>query len=150
MRILQKLKSFKVSKADLVTIYILYIRSILELNSPVWHFSLTKEDETNIERVQKVACYLILHEEYESYNQSLLSLGLNTLKSRREMLSLRFAKKCVKHPKASKMFSLNHQVEKDFRSREKFSVQPAQTDRLLDSSIPQLQRALNSLYKPKQ
>ena len=149
MRILQKLKSFNISKTDLVTIYILYIRSILELNSPVWHFSLTKEDETNIERVQKVACYLILHEEYENYNQALMSLGLSTLKSRREMLSLRFARKCVKHPKASKMFPLNHQVEKDFRSREKFLVQPAKTERLLDSSIPQLQRALNSYYKQK-
>ena len=47
MRMLQKLKSFDVGEADLVTIYVLYIRSILELNCPVWHYSLTLDDETN-------------------------------------------------------------------------------------------------------
>ena len=144
MRIIQKLKSFKVARSDLVTIYILYIRSILELNCPVWHFSLTNEDETNIERVQKVACYLILHEDYENYGKALVTLGLTTLKARRRMLSIRFAKKCVKHPKANWMFPLKPQVEKNLRSSEKFLVQSSKTDRLLNSSIPQLQRALNS------
>ena len=143
MRMLQKLKSFDVGEADLVTIYVLYIRSILELNCPVWHYSLTLDDETNIERVQKVACYLILHKEYENYEKALNSLNLDTLKSRREMLCLRFARKCVKHPRAKEMFPLNREVNCNLRKREKYFVQPSKTDRLLNSSIPQLQRALN-------
>ena len=140
---LQKLKSFDVGEADLVKIYVLYIRSILELNCPVWHYSLTLDDETNIERVQKVACYLILHKEYENYEEALTSLNLDTLKSRREMLCLRFARKCVKHPRAKEMFPLNREVNCNLRKREKYFVQPSRTDRLLNSSIPQLQRALN-------
>ena len=144
MRMIQKLKSFGVNKSDLVTIYVLYIRSILELNCPVWHFSLTSEDETSIERVQKVACYLILHEQYESYVKALSSLNLTTLKSRRSILSLRFARKCIKHPTAKNMFPLNPEVQTSLRKREKFTVQSSKTDRLLNSSIPQLQRALNA------
>ena len=143
MRMIQKLKSFGINQEDLVHIYILYIRSILELNCQVWHFSLTSEDESNIERVQKVALYLILHEEYESYENALRLVNLSTLKSRRNDLSLRFAKKSLKHPKASKMFPLNTSIDCNLRGREKFYVQPAKTDRLLHSTIPQLQRALN-------
>ena len=143
MRMIQKLKSFGVNREDLVQIYILYIRSILELNCQVWHFSLTQDDEANIERVQKVALYLILHEEYESYENALIKVNLSTLKSRRDVLSLRFAKKCLKHPKASTMFPLNTEIKCNLRNREKYYVQPSKTDRLLYSAIPQLQRALN-------
>jgi len=143
MQMIQKLKSFGVSREDLVHIYILYIRSILELNCQVWHFSLTSEDESTIERVQKVALYLILHQEYKSYENALKLVNLSTLKSRRNALSLKFAKKSLKHPKASQMFPLNTSIDNNLRSREKFYVQPAKTDRLLHSAIPQLQRALN-------
>ena len=143
MQMIQKLKSFGVNREDLVHIYILYIRSILELNCQVWHFSLTNDDESNIERVQKVALYLILHEEYQCYENALELLDLPTLKSRRDHLSLRFAKKCLKHPKSSQMFPLNTTTEHNLRNREKFYVQPSKMDRLLYSAIPQLQRALN-------
>ena len=146
MQMIRHLKSFGVKKEDLVTIYILYIRSILEQNCQVWHFSLTLEDETNIERVQKVALYLILHEEYISYTNALQTLNLTTLKARRTDLCLKFAKRCTKHPLAAQMFPLNSTVKCNLRNREKFKVQPSKTDRLLNSSIPQLQRALNKDY----
>ena len=143
MEMLRKLRSFGVKTEDLVTIYVLYIRSILELNCQVWHYSLTIEDETNIERVQKVACFLILHQNYLNYEQALVTLNLTPLKTRREHLCLNFARKCLKHPTARKMFPQNTKVEFNLRSREKFQVQHTNTDRLLHSSIPQLQRALN-------
>ena len=143
MQMIRNLKSFGVKREDLVTIYVLYIRSILELNCQVWHYSLTVEDETNIERVQKVACYLILHQDYVNYEQALITLKLTNLKARRDKLCLNFARKCVKHPSARKMFPLNTEVEFNLRNREKFKVQHSRTDRLLFSAIPQLQRALN-------
>lgn len=143
MRMLQKLKSFGVNDEDLRTIFILYIRSILELNCQVWHFSLSVEEELNFERVQKVACFLILHERYENYQQALTLLNLETLKSRRTNLCLKFAKKCVKHPTATNMFPLNRELEINLKNREKFHVQSSRTDRLLFSTIPQLQRMLN-------
>ena len=143
MIILNKLKSFNVSMEDMLTIYKLYIRSIVEQNCQVWHYSLTEEDQTNLERVQKVACKVILQQDYSDYDEALSKLNLDSLFKRREKLCLTFAKKCVKHPKASAMFPLNPVPMHSTRNPEKFHVQPARTSRLLYSAIPQLQRALN-------
>ena len=147
MRMIQKLKSFDINRNDLVTIYILYIRSILEQNCQVWHYSLTEEEVMNLERVQKAACHIILQNDYISYQDALNTLTLETLFDRREALCLKFAEKCTKHSKAKQLFPLNPEVKHHLRNREKYLVQPAKTDRLLHSSIPQLQRALNATSK---
>ena len=94
----------------------------------------------DLERVQKVACKVILQGAYESYQQALDDLNLQTLSGRRENLCLKFAKKCIKHEKAKDLFPLNL----DHRNKDKYKVQFARTDRLKDSSIPQLQRLLNA------
>ena len=143
MIILHKLSSFDVPQDDLVTIYVLYIRSMLELNCQVWHYSLTHEDTLLLERVQKTALRIIYKEEYESYQNALFLSNLKTLKERRNDLYLKFAKKGTRLPSASRMFLLNQTSSYNLRQQEKFFVQPANTDRLKFSSIPQLQRALN-------
>ena len=63
MIMLHKLYSFNVDVDDeeMVKIYVLYIRSILEQSCQVWHFSITQEEKGDIERVQKVACRIILN-----------------------------------------------------------------------------------------
>ena len=101
MQILHKLNSFNVSREDLKEIYVLYIRSVLELNCQVWHFSLTEEDQLSLERVQKVAFRLILKTDYKDYDHALMILNMDRLDERRSSLWLRFAKKCLKHPVAS-------------------------------------------------
>ena len=70
-------------------------------------------------------------------------LNLDNLKQRRSQLCLRFAKQCLKNPKTREMFPLNADEDCNTRNREVFYVQPARTNRLRDSAIPQLQRALN-------
>ena len=67
LQLLKKLYEFKVPIKDLVVIYTLYVRSVLEFNCCVWHFNLTKAQEEELERVQKIACKLILKEQYYSY-----------------------------------------------------------------------------------
>ena len=101
----------------------------------------------NLERVQKAACHIILQNDYISYQDALNTLTLETLFDRREALCLKFAEKCTKHSKAKQLFPLNPEVKHHLRNREKYLVQPAKTDRLLHSSIPQLQRALNATSK---
>ena len=144
MQILHKLASFKVSRDDMKEIYILYIRSVLEFNCQVWHFSLTEDDRMFLERVQKVACRLILQSEYDCYEKALKTLQLDTLDSRRTSLCLRFAKKCSRNPKTSDMFPPNPTPRYTLRNPEKFFVQPARTSRLKNSAIPQMQRLLNN------
>ena len=143
MVILQKLNKFKVKISDLLIIYKLYIRSIVEQNCQVWHYSLSEDDSHSLERVQKVAMKIILQQSYTDYNQALDILELETLYERREHLCLKFARKCTKHPRAKAMFPLNPGSVNNSRYHEKFFVQPAKSGRLLHSAIPQMQRALN-------
>jgi hypothetical protein len=53
MSLLQKLFTFKVSTDDLVNIYILYIRSLVEQNDAVWSSTITQEEIEDIECVQR-------------------------------------------------------------------------------------------------
>ena len=141
LEIIKKLYTFSVPTEDLVHIYILYVRSILEFNCCVWHFSLTAEDRQEIERVQKIACKIILKNNYSSYLDALVTLKLETLNDRRENLCERFAKKCVKGPpQVANMFPIDHT-----RHSNKFQVTFARHDRLLHSAIPQMQRILNRM-----
>ena len=141
LEILRKLYEFNVSLSDLSHIYTLYVRSILEFNSCVWHFSITEAEVGDIERVQKIACKIMLKENYTNYENALATLQLSNLEERREMLCARFAKKCLKFDKTKDMFPLNKQNV----HREKYKVNFASTSRLRDSAIPQMQRLLNKI-----
>ena len=93
LTLLHKLYEFAVPIEDLVEIYILYIRSILESSAVVWHSSLTQGQVKEIERVQKVVMRIILKEEYDCYENALEECSLQTLSERRDQLCLSFAKK---------------------------------------------------------
>ena len=88
MEILRKISSVGASYSDLKTIYIAYIRSILEQSCTVWNSGLTEENVKDIERVQKSALKLILAEKYLSYENALNILELETLADRRKILCL--------------------------------------------------------------
>ena len=143
MIILHKLYGFNVPDSDLVVIYTQYLRSILEQSCQVWHYSITEQESTDIERVQKVAMKVILKDRYIDYEEALERLCLDKLSERREMLCLRFAKKCTKHEHTKDMFPLNQPNTQNLRDTEKYEVTSTNTARLLKSAIPQLQRALN-------
>ena len=66
MEILRKVSTFNPGIVDMKTIYIMYIRSILEHSAPVWHSSLTAENKNDLERVQKTALKVILGEKFKS------------------------------------------------------------------------------------
>ena len=85
-----------------------------------------------------------MKDSYNTYEQALEDTGLSTLSERREQLSLKFAKKCIKNDRTKEMFPLNtvsHDIWR--RKAEKYFVQPAKTERLAKSTIPYLQRQLN-------
>ena len=148
MIILHNLFKFGLPLKDMVEIYILYIRSVVENSAVVWHSSLTVADRLTIERVQKVALKIILNEKYESYVQALEVSGLQTLEERRIILCKKFAVKCLKNEKTSHMFPLNfNSTTVKTRNPEKFYVQPAKTRRLQVSAIPYMQQLLNTIYR---
>ena len=95
MLILHKLSEFEVPIEDMLNIYVLYIRSIVENSAVVWHSSLTTLEETELERALRI----ILKEDYENYGNSLHLTGLPTLKDRRFQLCKSFVLKSDKNEK---------------------------------------------------
>ena len=131
MELVRKVAGFGASKDDLKNIYILFVRSLLEQSSSVWHSSLTIENSDDLERIQKSAVRIIMGENYISYNQSLIKLDIESLKDRRESLCLNFAQKCTKNPRTKYMFPNNKNMHTmETRKREKYKVDHANTERL--------------------
>ena len=60
MIIIKKLLKLNVPMGELVQIYILYIRSIVEQYATVWHSSITVGEKNDLERTQKVALKIIV------------------------------------------------------------------------------------------
>ena len=92
MTILKKLIQFNLPVGELVQIYILYIRSVVEQNATVWHSSITSGEKNDLERTQKVALKIIFGNSYTTYTDALQLAGLETLSARRTRLCLNYAK----------------------------------------------------------
>ena len=145
MELLRKLSGFGAPISDLKTVYLTFIRSICEQSSSVWNSSLTLENEQDIERIQKVAFKIILKEQYKNYHNALNILELDTLKDRRDMLSLVFAKKCLSNQKMKSLFPPNNRCHiMKPRKYEHFQVLHANTERMKKSPIVHMQNLLNN------
>ena len=144
MRMLQVAAKFIKNKQDLLHIYKTFIRSRLEFSCVVWHSSLSKENEKDIERVQKSAVKLILKEKYSDYETGLKALNIESLYERRERLCLKFAKKCLKNENFKKLFPVkksNHEMK--MRKPEKYQMKHINTNRYKKSAIPAMIKLLN-------
>ena len=84
-------KRFGLSVEDLVTIYIGFVRPLLEYAVPVWHPGLTEKQHLALERIQKRACRIILGCSYSSYQDALVICNMPDLRSRRDKICLDFA-----------------------------------------------------------
>jgi hypothetical protein len=145
MSMLTKLKYAGVCTEDLLDVYVLFIRSIAEYCTVVWHSSITGDLIRRIEMVQKTCLRIILGDNYVSYEAALEMCNLSTLFDRRESRCLSFVQKCLKHNVHKRMFPLNFNNEQNkHRSREKYTVNFARTTTYQISAIPYLQRLLNS------
>ena len=144
MELLRKVASFGTGVEDLRTVYIVYIRSLLEQSATVWHSSLAEENRSDLERVQKSAVKVILGNDYTDYQKALSKLDLENLNDRRDILCRNFALKSTKNPRTKKMFPVNEKAHTmKSRKPEKFKVFHANTSRFQNSSIIYMQKLLN-------
>ena len=151
MCLLRAVSKFNPPRSDLRTIYIQYIRSIIEQSCILWHSSLSQENIVDIERLQKNACRTILKKSYINYENALDILNLDTLEERRVKLSLTFAKNCRKTIETKDLFKhreKNHIM--DLRSSEQFYVNNSNTQRYQNSAVPYMQRLLNKDFKERE
>ena len=150
MTMLTKLKYEGTSTQDLIEVYILYIRSILEYCAVVWHSTLTSDQSKNLENVQKLCLKIITGPDYTNYEEVLDNHNLEKLSDRRQARCLKFGLKSPLHPVHSKMFPVNQHVLSDQYeglSREHFEVNWAKTESYRMSTVPYVQRLLNGYVK---
>ena len=105
--ILRRMKALALgaSETELLDVYQKQVRCVLELAVPVWQPALTKKEQTQIDSDVRCALYIILGDNYESYDNALESLECDNLNQRRIKLCENFAKKAAKHPKYKNWFS---------------------------------------------
>ena len=70
---------------------------------------------------------------------------MDTLFLRREKLMLKYGKKCLKLDETKDLFPLNKNTHvMNSRYKEKYQVTHANTNRLMNSTVPYIQRMLNA------
>ena len=137
MWILKRLVEMGVPKDEMVLTFHSRIRTHLEQNIPMWHFSISKKLSKLIEKVQKACAFIILGKHATpDYSRNLAILGLEPLDERRMQLCKSFAKKTLKHPVHSKMFTFSGRS--GARSKQKVIVPYAKTKQYETSSGPSL------------
>ena len=144
MQLIRSIQSFGATQEELVHLWKIFCRSVLEQSCVVWGPSLTQENSNNLERTQKTFAKLILKEKFKNYEESLMLLNLDTLEKRRQELCLRFAKNGIKQDKLNDLFPKNYKEhEMKTRNVKKYKVNFANTERYKKSSIVAMQNMLN-------
>ena len=143
LTLLTKLKYVGILREDLLDVYVLYIRSLLEYCSVVWHSTLTVQQSSDIENVQKLCKKIILGPYYAGYTEALDTCNLQRLDERRESRCLKFGLKSLLHPVHCNLFPVNPQVLLNIPTKEHFQVNWARTDSYRMSTVPYIQRLLN-------
>ena len=140
---LRILKLLGASHTELVDCFVKQTRSVLEYCAVVWHAGLTQTNTSDIERVQKSACAIIMGKQYTSYQSALAYLGLDRLDARRVALSSKFAKKALKSQKYSSWFVKDSNVPNTRREAKSVKEAQCRTKRLQKSALPYLTHILN-------
>ena len=136
---LRRLKDLKASVETLREVYILFVRSTLELCAPLWSGALDRRSAETLERVQRSALRIL--QPNEGYQASMKSLNLETPDERRLNLTKKFAKKMANDPKFQYLFPLK--TGPNTRSNNKYLEPVCKTNRYKNSAIPQFIRLLN-------
>ena len=108
MRLLHVAAKFVNNDQDMVYLYKMFIRSVLEFSAVVCHSSMSQNNVSDIERIQKSALKVVLKERYTDYKSALNELNLESLSKRREILCLRFANKSLKLQNFKNLFPISN------------------------------------------
>ena len=109
MWMLRKLRNLNLDSELLVDFYVKEIRSIVEFSCGVWAGGLTQAQSRTIEHIQRVAVSIIMSGSptKSSYSTNCAALGLETLTSRRDTITLRFARTTARKSWHMDLFTLN-------------------------------------------
>ena len=129
---------------EMVHLWKVYCLSVLDQWCVVWGSGLTRENINDLERTQKTFTKLVLQEEFKTYNEALVDLGLQNLEDRRKSLTLSFAKRSLADGHFGDLIKKRNPSHRmKTRQREFYEVTHANTERLRNSPVICMQRLLN-------
>jgi hypothetical protein len=142
---LKVLRKFGLSLANLITVYVGYIRPLAEYAAPVWHPGLTEKQSVSLERIQKRACTIMLGGRYTDYENALLMCNIPSLKDRRIELCLTFANSLLCSDEFRNWLPPTRGVlhNRALRNAHKLTTPRWTTKRYLQSPIPYYVQLLN-------
>ena len=144
MQLIRKVWSFGSSITEMVQLWKVFCRSILEQSCVLWDSGLTQENRNSLERTQKTFLRLILEEDYRNYENALSVCHLETLEKRRKTLTSRFAHTSLADGHFSDLFPIRSKSHKmKTRTKGKYKIFHANTERFRKSPILTMQRLLN-------
>ena len=112
----------------------------------MYHSSLTQEQSSQLESVQRVCLATILGDNYVSYEAAREMTGLPLLSARKERRVETFCRRAIVHPRHKNMFPLNIvETDRGVRKRKTFKVNYARTQSYQSSSVIYCQTKLNQL-----
>ena len=124
-------------------VFVNHGRTILEYATPCFHNSLTVNQSNQLETTQKKALDIIYGINYTSYDAGLGLANIERIDARRDIINLKFAKKCVLNPRHSHMCPTNPNQTPNSRHPKPFKEHRCKTTRFYKSSIPSMARLLN-------
>ena len=144
---LRRLKLLGADRLELIDVYMKQIRVLTEYAVPVWEPGLTHAQSVQIERVQVVACSIILGvgRFLMSYNKMKNILGLSSLRERRHILCYNFSKNLLTSEKYRTWFVVNN-TNAFYSTRSDKTILksiPARTTKFQKSPLPFLTDMLN-------
>ena len=146
MQLLHKVWALGSTHREMVHLWILYCRSILEQSCVVWNGGLTKENIDDLERTQKSFAKFLLPD--KTYEHSLIYLNLEKLSERRKLLTTKYAKRNIGNGTMLDLFPIKtKQHNMELRNIKQYKVLKCNTERLRRSSIVKMQVQLNEECK---
>ena len=137
------IKKYGLNLHDLKTVYIGYIRPILEYCAPVFNSGLTQSHVKRLEQIQKRVFRIMLGHDYISYQDACQLLDLPTLECRRKKICEDFAKSLINHPTCNSWLPPKRTNLKSLRHCQTYQQFKCKTQRFRNSPLPYFVDLLN-------
>ena len=106
MWLLRRMKTVKLENRIILDYYIKEVRPLAEHGVPAWNSGLTQSQVKQLEKIKKVAFYIIFGKFDIDYPDFCESIGLKTLEQRRHQLCTSFAIKLFKSQRRDEYFNI--------------------------------------------
>ena len=140
---LRTLRSHGLPHHDLLTIFVAFVRPILEYAAPVWSSGLTLDQRSRLERLQKRALRIIFRGQYTDYEDILSRSKLSSLEDRRRELCLQFFKNTLSCTSQFSNFFQKRESNRSLRKSTKIPEFKCKTKRMQCSPLPYLVHLYN-------